>query len=94
MGVVTGTIAFMMGGFSIPFALSMFTSQFIGIFVGGCVGSLAPVCLGLFSQQGSSKWGSLLETAVQDVVASFLMIVISYQIMLLSGPYEIGSQGV
>mmetsp|Transcript_7889 Transcript_7889/g.19356 ORF Transcript_7889/g.19356 Transcript_7889/m.19356 type:complete len:873 (+) Transcript_7889:135-2753(+) len=91
MGLIAGSIAFMMGAFSIPFALSIFTAQFIGVSLAGCTGGLAPFFIGLLSQRDSRKWGGLPETAVQDVVASFAMIVISYQIMLLFGPYEIGS---
>lgn len=94
MGLITSTIAFMMGAFTIPFALSMLTAQFIGISVAGCTGGLAPLVIGLFSMKGSSKWSGLVETAIQDVVTSFAMIVISYYIMLLFGPYEIESHDV
>jgi hypothetical protein len=91
MGVITGTIAFMMGAFSIPFALSIFTAQFIGIVTAGFTGTLAPLLFTfIFERRDSGKWGGgQLETVVQDVVSSFAMIVISYQIMLLFGPYEI-----
>ena len=88
MGMISGTIAFVMGGFSIPFALSMFTAQLIGVFTAGCTGSLAPLLFGFLFRRDAVKWDGILETAVQDVIGSFAMIVISYRIMLLFGPYE------
>ena len=94
MGVLIGTIAFVLGGFSIPFALAMFTAQFIGVFMAGFTGSLAPLFLSLCFQRGASKWSGLLETAFQDLVGSFSMIVISYQILLFFGPYELGGDDV
>ena len=89
MGVTAGSIAFVMGTFSIPFALSIFTAQFLGILTAGFVGTLAPLLLTFTFKRDSKKWGSPLETVVQDVVGSFAMIIISYQIMLLFGPYDI-----
>jgi hypothetical protein len=96
MGVITGAIAFMMGTFSIPFALSMFTAQFVGIVTAGFTGTLAPLLFTfIFERRDSGKWGvGQLETAVQDVVTSFAMIVIGYQIVLLFGPYEIAPNDV
>lgn len=89
MGAVTGTIAFIMGGLSVPFALSIMTAQFIGILTAGCTGTLAPLIFTFIFERDSGKWGGPLETAVQDVVGSFAMIVISYRIMLLFGPHDI-----
>ena len=43
---------------------------------------------GIF-QRDSGKWGGPLETAVQDIVGSFAMIVVTYKIMLLFGPFDI-----
>jgi len=94
MGVVTGSIAFLMGGFSFAFALSIFTAQFVGILTAGCTGTLAPLLFTFIFERDSGKWGGPLETAVQDVVGSFAMIVISYRIMLLFGPYEIAPNDV
>ena len=37
----------------------------------------------------SGKWGGPLETAVQDIVGSFAMIVVTYQIMQFFGPFDI-----
>lgn len=95
MGAVTGVIALAMGGFSFPFALSMFTAQFVGVFTAAFTGSLSPLLLAFFfditeaSSPGRLLWGGPLITALQDVVASFAMIVLSYQILVAFGPYEI-----
>ena len=89
MGVTTGAIAFVMGTFSVPFALSIFTAQFIGILTAGFTGTLAPLLFTFIFKRDSLKWGGPLLTVFQDVVGSFAMIIITYQIMLLSGPYEI-----
>ena len=89
MGITTGTIAFAMGKFSFPFALSIFSAQFIGILTAGCIGTLAPLLLAFISRLDTRKWDGPLETAVQDVITSFTMIFITYQIMLFFGPYDI-----
>ena len=82
-------IAFCMGGFSVPVALSIFTAQWIGIVTAGVTGTLAPLLFTFIFERDSGKWGGPLETAVQDVVGSFAMIVVTYWIMSLFGPYEI-----
>jgi len=89
MGVVTGTMAFFMGGLNIAFGFTIFVAQFIGIITAGCTGTLAPLLFTFIFERDSGKWGGPLETAVQDVVGSFAMIVISYRIMLAFGPYDI-----
>ena len=89
IGGVIATIAFCMGGLSFPFALSIFTAQFIGILTAGCTGTLAPLLFTFIFQRDSGKWGGPLETAVQDVVGSFAMIVVTYRIMQWFGPFEL-----
>ena len=89
LGGISSAIAFCMGGFSVPFALSIFTAQWIGIVTAGVTGTLAPLLFTFIFERDSGKWGGPLETAVQDVVGSFAMIVVTYWIMSLFGPYEI-----
>ena len=55
----------------------------------GVTGTLAPLLFTFIFERDSGKWGGPLETAVQDVVGSFAMIVVTYWIMSLFGPYEI-----
>jgi hypothetical protein len=83
------SIAFFMGGYSFPFAFSIFFAQFIGIATAGLTGTLAPLLFTFIFERDSGKWGGPLETAVQDVVGSFAMIVVTYQIMLLFGPFDL-----
>jgi hypothetical protein len=40
-------------------------------------------------RKDSGKWGGPLETAVQDIVGSFAMIVISFHLLAFLGPGEI-----
>jgi cation transporter-like permease len=89
MGLVVGTMAFVMGHQSFAFGLTIFFAQFIGILTAGFTGTLAPLLFTFIFERDSGKWGGPLETAVQDVVGSFAMIVISYRIMTFFGPYDI-----
>ena len=83
------TMAFFMGGQSYPFALSIFFAQFIGIATAGCTGTFAPLLFTFIFDRDSGKWGGPLETAVQDIVGSFAMIVVSFHIMMWFGPFDI-----
>jgi len=89
LGFISSSIAFCMGGFHVPFAISIFIAQWIGIFTAGVTGTLAPILFALVFDRDSGKWSGPLETAVQDVVGSFAMIVVTYWIMSLFGPYDI-----
>jgi cation transporter-like permease len=89
MGLVVGTMAYVMGHQSFAFGLTIFFAQFIGILTAGFTGTLAPLLFTFIFERDSGKWGGPLETAVQDVVGSFAMIVISYRIMTFFGPYDI-----
>ena len=91
MGLLSAGISFFMGGWNFPFAVSIFTAQWIGIFTAGCTGTLAPLLFTFIFDRDSGKWGGPLETAVQDVVGSFAMIVVTYWIMSLFGPYDLDS---
>lgn len=92
--MIIGTFAFFMGGFSIAFAIAMFTAQLVGIVTAGFTGTLAPLLFVLCFRRDAYKWAGLLETGVQDIIGSFAMIVISYKILLLFGPYEMGESDV
>lgn len=56
---------------------------------GMCLGTFAPLLFSFIFERDSGKWAGPLENAVQDVVGSFAMIVISYKIQLFFGPYDI-----
>ena len=89
MGLVLGSVAFVLSGMDVAFAVTIFVAQFISIVTAGITGTFAPLLFSFFFRQDSGKWGGPLETAIQDIVGSFAMVVISYRILLLLGPHEI-----
>jgi len=89
MGVVLGSVAFVASGMDLSFALTIFVAQFISIVTAGVTGTFAPLLFSFFFHRDSGKWGGPLETAIQDIVGSFAMVVISYHILLLFGPHDI-----
>lgn len=89
MGGLLGTIAFVASSYSFPFALTIVIAQFISIVTAGCTGTFAPLIFTFIFHRDAGKWGGPLETAIQDVVGSFAMVIISYQILLWLGPIDI-----
>jgi hypothetical protein len=94
MGGLLGVIAYVASGFSIAFGLTVMSAQFISILTAGCTGTFAPLIFTFIFEKDSGKWGGPLETAVQDIVGSFAMVVISYQILLWFGPYDVAENDV
>lgn len=89
MGTFLGIIAFCASGYSVAFCLTVMIAQFISILTAGCTGTFAPLLFTFIFERDSGKWGGPLETAVQDIVGSFAMVIISYQFLLWMGPYDI-----
>ena len=89
MGCFLGLIAFVASGYSFPFALTVMIAQFISILTAGCTGTFAPLLFTFIFERDSGKWAGPLETAIQDIVGSFAMVIISYQLLLWLGPFEI-----
>lgn len=89
MGVLLGTIAFVSSGMDIAFGLTIWIAQFISIVTAGITGTFAPLLFSFFFQRDSGKWGGPLETAIQDIVGSFAMVIISYHVLLLFGQGDI-----
>jgi hypothetical protein len=89
MGCLLGAIAFIASRYSFAFALTVMIAQFISIVTAGCTGTFAPLIFTFIFQRDSGKWAGPLEAAIQDIVGSFAMVVISYQILLRFGPIEI-----
>lgn len=89
MGSVLGTIAFTASGLDLAFGATIFVAQFISIVTAGITGTFAPLLFTFIFHRDSGKWGGPLETAIQDIVGSFAMIIISYHVLLLFGPLEI-----
>jgi Mg/Co/Ni transporter MgtE len=85
MGILLGLIAFVASGMDYAFGITIFIAQFISMLTAGCTGTLAPLIFTFIFKQDSGKWGGPLETAIQDIVGSFAMIVISYHVLLFFG---------
>jgi hypothetical protein len=89
MGLLLGSIAFVASGLDPAFAFTIFVAQFISIVTAGITGTFAPLMFSFIFKRDSGKWGGPLETAIQDIVGSFAMVVISYRILLLLGPGDV-----
>jgi hypothetical protein len=89
IGLVMAIIAFAMGGYNYAFSFSIFFAQFIGIATAGITGTFTQLLFTFIFHRDSGKWGGQLEMAVQDIVGSFAMIVVTYQIMQFFGPFDI-----
>jgi hypothetical protein len=94
MGSALGVIAYFASDHDVVFALTMMVTQFISIAVAGFTGSLAPLVFSLIFKRKVEEWGGPLETAIQDIVGSFAMVVISYQILAWVGPGSIDPEDI
>ena len=94
MGCVLGSIAYAASGMDVAFGATIMIAQFISVVTAGCTGTFAPLLFSFIFKRDSGKWGGPLETAIQDIVGSFAMVVISYQILKLFGPGPIDAADV
>ena len=76
MGFTLGLCAFQLSEKDTLFGMSIAFSQFISIIISGLTGSMSPLVASFFFPRNSSKWGGLLETAIQDVVGCSATIAI------------------
>lgn len=86
MGSSLGSIAFAASGFDWTFGLTIAIAQLLSIVTAGITGTLAPLLFSFIFKRDSGKWGGPLETAVQDIVGSFAMVIVSYHILKFLGP--------
>jgi len=89
MGIMQGSIAFFASGMDIPFTCTLMIAQFISMLTAGMTGTFAPLLFSFVFNQDSGKWGGPLETAIQDIVGSFTMIVLSYHLLSWFGGRDI-----
>lgn len=89
MGLVLASLALYASAWDPVFAFTIFVAQVISIVTAGCTGTIAPLLFTFIFRRDSGKWGGPLETAIQDIVGSFAMVIISYKIMELLGPGDI-----
>ena len=83
MGFILGTCSFMMSGMDFAFGLTIFVAQFVSVVTAGLTGTLAPLIFTFIFRRDAGKWGGPLETAIQDIVGSFAMVILSYRLLLL-----------
>jgi Divalent cation transporter len=86
MGCSLGSIAFVASGLDWAFAVTIALAQLLSIVTAGLTGTIAPLLFSFLFKRDSGKWGGPLETAVQDIVGSFAMVIVSYQILRFLGP--------
>jgi len=86
MGTMLGTIAFVASHMDFAFGVTILFAQFISIVTAGITGTFAPLLFSFIFHRDSGKWGGPLETAIQDIVGSFAMVVVSYRILKFLGP--------
>jgi len=86
MGLLMGTIAFCASEFDVAFGITICVAQVLSIVTAGITGTMAPLIFSFLFHRDSGKWGGPLETAVQDIVGSFAMVIVSYHILRFLGP--------
>jgi Mg/Co/Ni transporter MgtE len=94
MGSVIGIMAFFSSNCDVKFGVTIGIAQVISIWTAGLTGTLAPFCVSFVFRNTMGKWGAsagqfILETVIQDIVGSFVMIVISYRLLILLGSGEL-----
>lgn len=93
LGLVTGTllglVAFTMSGFNALFGFSIMIAQGISMIAAGLSGALPPLFFGFFFELSAEKWKGLIETALQDVISTFVMVVLAYKMLEYCGPFQI-----
>uniref|UniRef100_A0A7R9VGZ5 SLC41A/MgtE integral membrane domain-containing protein n=1 Tax=Pseudictyota dubia TaxID=2749911 RepID=A0A7R9VGZ5_9STRA len=92
MGAVLGIIAYYAGGLDAAFGFTIAASQFVSVLTAGLTGTLAPLVFTFIFHRDSGKWAGPLETAIQDIVGSFAMVVMSYHLLLWLGPAEVSTE--
>ena len=86
MGCLLGSVAFVASMYDTAFGVTIFIAQVLSIVTAGFTGTLAPLIFSFLFRRDSGKWGGPLETAIQDIVGSFAMVVLSYHILKFLGP--------
>ena len=89
MGTLLGSIAYVASKYDYAFAITVLIAQFISVVTAGITGTLAPLLFTFIFNRDAGKWGGPLETAIQDIVGSFAMVVLSYKILEWVGPLDI-----
>jgi hypothetical protein len=93
-GAAMGLVAFVMTDRDVTFAMTILIAQTTSTFIAGFTGTVVPIVLSNIHERDPGKWRGVLETAIQDVVASFVMVILSYNLLLaFGGPSESETTG-
>ena len=88
MSTLVGALCIVVGGFKWRFVSIVASAQFLSILSAGLTGSLVPVlATKVFNEVGNS-WNSALVTAIQDLIASAIMVIMVYKLGEVPGPSE------
>jgi len=94
MGFSLGLTAFTTSGFDPAFGLTVMIAQFVSVITAGITGTLAPIIFSFIFRRDAGKWAGPLETAIQDIIGSFAMVILSYHILKLLGPHHIAPEDI
>jgi cation transporter-like permease len=94
MGLILGTMAFFMSGMDFAFGLTIMIAQVSSIVTAGCTGTLAPLFFSFILGRDAGKWGGPMETAIQDIVGSFAMVIMSYYLLKVLGAHPVAPDDV
>lgn len=83
IGLVLGVIAYYASGFDITFAFVIFIANLLSVMMAGLTGTLAPLILSSFFHRNLGKWCGFFVLAIQDIVGTFFMVILSFQLLIL-----------
>jgi Mg/Co/Ni transporter MgtE len=63
------------------FAFTIMIAQFVSIVTAEITGTFAPLLFSFVFKLDSGKWGGPLNTAFQDIVGTFAMVIVSYYLL-------------
>jgi Mg/Co/Ni transporter MgtE len=89
MGILLFAIAFVASSLDLAFGVAVMMAQLLSTVTAGCTGTLAPLCGKFFFSCDAEKWGGLVETALQDIIASFAMVMVTYRFLEFIGPLDV-----
>lgn len=91
IGTFLGLVALALSRGNLWFGVTMMLSQTCGILTAGVTGALIPPLVALGSNSRASRWTGLLETALQDLISTYVMVVLSYKLLGQWGQVSVDS---
>ncbi len=88
VGTLIGLMALAISGGNLWFGMIMMVAQAFSVLASGVIGTVAPLMIAYGFQGRAVHWTGLLETALQDVISTYTMAILSYKLLNLLGPYS------